>query len=373
MRRTNLDSPPTDMNGFALPMAIFLLLVAAGVAATTMALGSGERQIMDGDAVGNDAIILAETGLEQFAARQKDPGFLSATAVAFPDLVYDSSRHQFPAQGGYADLSVQRIRPELSETEPALYLIRSRGVQDQGGWPGAPRGVRVVTRLGRFLRGTLQVQSAFTSLGGLRKNGAAGTIDGSDGCAAKASVAGVAVPDSPGFTGSSAGVIGSPTIKSMGPTPADAAATVTIDWAGIVDGSAIIPDYVVPGDDWYAIDFTTWPVVYVDNPGAMYALPKRAGQQGTLIVRGDLDINGSNLWDGVILVGGALTSNGNHSVSGATMTGLNVLLGEAVPESSIGNGNKEFSYNSCNVANALSGQSRVYMMENTWFDSWALY
>jgi hypothetical protein len=86
-----------------------------------------------------------------------------------------------------------------------------------------------------------------------------------------------------------------------------------------------------------------------------------------------LTISGSKSWDGVILVGQTLTSNGNNTVSGAVVTGLNLQLGEAVPESDVGNGNKTYRYDSCNVASAMSSQSKVRVLTNTWFDGWARY
>ena len=41
-----------------------------------------------------------------------------------------------------------------------------------------------------------------------------------------------------------------------------------------------------------------------------------------------MTISGALQWDGIILVGGTLTSNGNNSVNVAVVTGLNVLIGE---------------------------------------------
>ena len=63
-----------------------------------------------------------------------------------------------------------------------------------------------------------------------------------------------------------------------------------------------------------------------------------------------MTISGNRTWDGILLVGGNLTSNGNNTVQGATITGLNVMLGMVVPGAAVGNGNKNYQYNSCNVA-----------------------
>jgi hypothetical protein len=75
----------------------------------------------------------------------------------------------------------------------------------------------------------------------------------------------------------------------------------------------------------------------------------------------------------VILVGGTYTANGNNTVEGAVITGLNLQLGEATAESDVGNGNKTYRYNSCKVWNAFKNRSRLRAFTNTWFDGWALY
>jgi hypothetical protein len=87
-------------------------------------------------------------------------------------------------------------------------------------------------------------------------------------------------------------------------------------------------------------------VIFVDGNHAVG--PSDTGQ-GTVIVTGNLEMNGDFNWDGIILVGGYITSNGYQTVTGATVTGLNQLLGETVPSSDIGNGNKKFLYDSCKV------------------------
>ena len=95
--------------------------------------------------------------------------------------------------------------------------------------------------------------------------------------------------------------------------------------------------------------------------------------QGTLIVTGSLTMNGSVAWSGVLLVGDNITSNGNNSVSGATVSGLNVKLGASLPQGSVGNGTKEFNYNSCNVAAALGKWSQLVGYANAWVDNWPTY
>ena len=121
-----------------------------------------------------------------------------------------------------------------------------------------------------------------------------------------------------------------------------------LDWEGMLAGTVIKPDFVIPGDAWPnygSIDPDWWPVTFMDQASATVG-PVHSGR-GTLIVRGDLDMNGSFTWDGIVLVGGAIYDNGNSTVTGTAVTGLNELLGQSVPPTTISNGTKKFLYNSC--------------------------
>jgi hypothetical protein len=360
MKPTNAES------GFALPLAVLVLLVCAGAALTTLNATSGERRMVDGDRAGNNALVLAETALAQAATQANAWGWAS-----LPDATMDSTR--VTSTNGYADVIRTRIRP-YSDGVFAIYLVRARGVYTKGGWSGAPAAVRVVTRYGMWSPATIDAKAAWGSITGLVKNGGSGTIDGTDACGADAALPGVAVPDNPGYNQNGGASVpqGNPPIGSLGATAEEAADAVNIDWDGIVNGGALTPDYLIPDDSWPSFtDPDFWPVIYIDNPGSVYSLPSSG--RGTLVVRGDFTISGSLEWDGPILVGGAMTSNGNNSVEGTVMTGLNVKLGETVGISDIGNGTKTFVYHSCHVASAMNAFGGLRLLTNTWFDGWALY
>ncbi|HEU5305217.1 MAG TPA: hypothetical protein VFU40_11275, partial [Gemmatimonadales bacterium] len=142
---------------------------------------------------------------------------------------------------------------------------------------------------------------------------------------------------------------------------------VDIDWAGIVAGTLLPPNYTFPA--WpTAGQFADWPVVRANGD---LALPSSG--KGILIVTGNFTINGGQTWEGLILVGGTVTSNGNNSVLGATISGLNVKLGMAVPQSTITNGTKIFRYDSCNIARALGRIGSIQRVRNGWTDTWSSY
>jgi hypothetical protein len=353
--------------GFALPMAVLILMITTGAVLTTMNQASSERRIVDSEQAGNAALVLAETGLELVATQADTWGF-----GELPDAEYDSVRVTYA--DGYVDVIRQRLRPVNGVLTPAIYLIRSRGVHTRGGWAGAPSATRVVTRYGTWSQGVLDVRAAWTSLTGLTKNGGSGTISGTDACGEEVAVAGVAVPTSPGYSqnGGSSVPSGSPPIQILGANSAEAGDAMNIDWDGIVSGDAVTFDLAIPSDSWPSFsDPDYWPIIYIDNPGGTFSLPSSG--RGTLIIRGNFTISGAKTWNGVIMVGGAMTSNGNNTVSGAVISGLNVILGEVVGTSDVGNGTKTYRYNSCNVAAALQAFSGIRILSNTWFDGWALY
>jgi hypothetical protein len=91
-----------------------------------------------------------------------------------------------------------------------------------------------------------------------------------------------------------------------------------------------------------------------------------------LIITGNLVLNGSVGWKGVMLVGNDITSNGTNSVEGATISGLNVKTGTYVPASTA-NGTKQYNYNSCEVAKATTTMGALVTLRNTWVDNWVEY
>ena len=68
--------------------------------------------------------------------------------------------------------------------------------------------------------------------------------------------------------------------------------------------------------------------------------------------------------------GGTFTSNGNNTVSGAIITGLNIKLGTSVPQTAVGNGQKTFEYNSCHIAQAMQSLGGLQRISNGWMDNW---
>jgi hypothetical protein len=184
-------------------------------------------------------------------------------------------------------------------------------------------------------------------------------------------VAGVAVPPG-GYSQSGGGLVptGAPNVYEA-PSTLDLLQSTGVPWNKIVNQGLLAPDYTVPPDSWPdfdALGSDEWPVIYVN--GNLTVDPDDSGR-GTLIVRNNLTMDGSFQWDGMLLVGGYLTSNGYQTIEGATITGLNELLGETTPSSDLGNGNKEFYYDSCKLTYASKAAfGGLAEVPGSWFERW---
>ena len=124
-------------------------------------------------------------------------------------------------------------------------------------------------------------------------------------------------------------------------------------------------DHVVSGSDQLP-STDGWEVIRADGDYD----PSGSGNtgKGILVVTGDFTSDGNFTWDGLLLVGGRFISNGKETIHGGVVTGLNSLLGANVPPTSIGNGNKDFVYNSCNVFKASRSKYRVSKVPSTWYE-----
>jgi len=225
------------------------------------------------------------------------------------------------------------------------------------------------------------LDAAVTTLGGMDKAGGSGTMNGNDACGVMPPIPGVGVSSGSGvngtnYTGATGPIDGSPdnTPLNLGTSgPAGTAKDqVDIDWAGIVNGTYLTPNYTYPV--WPGAGspgMADWPVVRVNNnPGADFNLPSNG--QGILIVTGNLIIGGSNTWQGIILVGGTIRSNGSNDVRGAVIAGLNTKLGQIVGQSQM-NGTKSYQYDSCAMTRALGRIGSLQRVRNAWMDTWSSY
>ena len=368
--------------GFALPLVVIFLVIlsfalAAGLAATAAEGGTTTAQRGQ-----NRAYTIAEQGLQRFLISRDSLCRLNSFATCLTDPSAATSGQdsvQFAVSGGYAVVVSRLMRPQqgTKDTIPAVFFVRARGIDSTSRLRGSDTttSVRSVGLMVQWSTQTINVTGAWTSLSGLDKQGSAGQIDGNDQCGRKPAVAGVLVPK--GDYTSSGGFVptGNPPLDTS-KTLAQLEPLVTIDWNGIINGNALTYDFVVPPDGfpsaaWFTADTSRWPIIRVHTND--FTLPN-AGR-GIIVADSDFTISGSNMWDGVILVGGQLTSNGNNTTSGTTVSGLNYKLPGAVQpppgyinDNATANGTKSYVYNSCNVNRATQRLRHYVALANTWVD-----
>lgn len=340
-----------DREGFALPMSILLIgFLTAGVVAAFSRVDTEDQTIRNSlDQV--DAYTLAEAGLNR-AIANRSTGPSSAT--------YD-----FP--GGSAIVTIRQVRPTFGAI-PAIYLLRSEGRPTRGAVER--QGRHVVSTFAIWEPGTMNVRSAWSTLSGMHYNGSAGVIDGNDNCGVMPPLPGVVVPSGEyTFTAHNRQPAGNPPVDQSR-TQEELNSYIGIDWNAIINEGAITPEYTIPPDNWPSFtDPDSWPVIYIKN-GADGNFTIPSDGRGTLIVEGNLTIDGDTQWRGVIMAGGNLIANGNNNVLGATITSLNVQLGMEVDNIEILNGEKTYAYDSCNVALAMQHFSSMRPLGNAWSDAW---
>jgi hypothetical protein len=351
-------------------MTILVLTALTAALAAGFASAASEFTTNAAQRGQNRAYHNAETALEQFLVLRSTSGWCT-NCVPDP-TVADSEWTHVPLPGGYADVVAVRVRPVIGNNN-AVYFIRSRGVDTSVKLSGGGYSVNAEHTVGVYATwntATMKVAAAWLSLSGLVKNGT-GVISGIDQCGKQPAVAGVMV-DSGDL------VIKGGSFNPQGNPPVDTSnnfnnlkAKTGIDWAGVMGGS-IVADRTIPGDQFPSSEFDDpnyWPVIRVHTNG--YSLPNHG--RGIIIADSDFTISGSNMWDGIVLVGGMLTSNGNNTTAGATLSGLNFMIGGTPSLSTIddatANGQKTYVYNSCNVALASQSLRKYAALSNTWVDN----
>jgi Tfp pilus assembly protein PilX len=365
----------SDERGISLLLTMLLvLLLLVAVTGAAMRTTAERRGSLD-MAAQVDAFALAQSGIDRYLEAK------TTLPTTFPDSA------SYTMTGGRAVATLYRFRASASDT---LFVLVSRGentTQDRYA-ANTAAAVRTVAQLVRF--STFTPTGAWTSLTPIDKNGNSGSMSGVDACsippAPKPTIPGVLAPSisavnlAPAYTGPTGPIDGNPdntpvAIGTPGPT-GTAKDVVKIDWAGIVARTAITPDYYYKSTAptsgaWPTpsqMNGTNWPVIYNEGDAS---IPNNG--QGILIVTGDLDLNGSQRWDGIILVGGTIRAAGTTQVGGYIVSGLNVKLGMTVAGASIGLGNIRFLYNSCQIRLAMARFDGWQRVRNGWVDNWPSY
>ena len=378
-------STSTRRRGFALPLVILVIAVLTAGLVASFAAASAEFGTTNAQRAQSRSFAIAQSGLELYlrardslcTAKRTGETCIADLAQNAASTTTKADSFRISIAGGYADIVAHQLRNQVNDTLPAVYFIRSRGVDTLVRVSGRDTSVsqRAVGIMAQYNTNVMSVLGAWTSLSGIQKFGTAGLVSGIDQCGMRPSVAGIVVPKGDFDKSGNWTAEGNP--------PADSTSTLTqlegrmkIDWASIVKNNAIPADIEIPPGNFpsaavFQADTTWWPVIRIHTNG--FSLPN-AGR-GIIIADTDFVISGSNMWDGIVLVGGKLTSNGNNTTSGATISGLNLLL-PGYPQPAPGyinddatlNGTKDYEYNSCKVSKAATKLKKFVAFPNTWFD-----
>lgn len=374
---------PQDRRGFALPLAVLIIAALTAAIAAGFAATSGEAVVNNAQRSQERAYQLAEAGLQQFLVRRGEPGFC-AGCVADPSVA-DSEYTRVPLGGGYADIVAYRVRSVIAGISPAVYFIRSKGVDTAARLSGsaAPFAERTVGIYANWNTTTILPIGALTSLNGVTRTNA--TITGNDGCTSSSSAnlsIGLALPFGSGT--SSVGLpLPYPSVDS-GFTFDSLKASLAIDWNGIINGGVLTPDYTVPPDPW-PTSFSNWPLIRLKRTDSIRTPSSGTPGQGIIIADSNLLLKRPYDWRGALLVGGKLSTTGGGTatarVDGGVVTGLNLLLPGAIPPSPgqtsdndiLPSGSYDLYYNSCYLASAGIRFHKYSVMPNTWMDNVAAW
>lgn len=357
-------------DGFALSLVLLVMIVLTGGVLTAYSLTISDHWQVDDRREQLNAFLLAEEGLQRFYVESQG------------NKPTDGGCTELDLGGGTAELCTYRLRAAFSDDDPETWVVRSRAWTQASGNPNLPPAARSVAQIAHWKAAEIKVEAGLKSLGGVKKNGNSGEINGNDACGEKDPLPALAIPEHPKYDDKFPNVLktdlvdehgNKKRIQYVGHNAFDAARDVEIDWEGIVKGNVLRPDVKFEkGEKWDDPSKKTnkpWPVVFYDGN-----LSGKPTGQGILIVTGNLTINGGAEWNGIILIGGSLVSNGNNILSGATIAGLNAIFGEDVDESTIEettlNGTKVITYNSCHVEKAMESFTSLTPISNAWMDAW---
>ncbi|MDX1393866.1 MAG: hypothetical protein R3195_05725 [Gemmatimonadota bacterium] len=367
-------NPASGEEGFALALVVLALVGMTTMAMAGYLRSNTDYKINQNHSAALRAFNISDDARSQYLGRGK--------------LRSDTTTYSY-AQGAADVWSEMLIAVDDSST---LYRLVSSSQHNspEGGTASRRTSSIVIHKAAGFA-----VNAALTAPAGLLKNGTAGTLEGADGSvagdcpvAASEDVAGLQTPEGlftdngsttfrddgvvvggGGKGKGSGGIGGHPAIDSTRNTN-EIIDDVGINWQGMLDGSFAEADYVYSQDGFpnFSTDVEPdeWPLIHMD--ASTFSLDNSYNGRGTLVVSGDVTFNGDFMWDGLILIGGQLSSNGGQIIQGAIIAGLNIQLGQAVGPVDLGNGTWNYQYNSCNVLNALKGVGWPVEEPHTWVE-----
>ena len=361
--------------GFALPVAVFALVVVGVLVMGGFYMSRQESRIGMASEMGSNAFYLAESGANNVMANWDGPAY--SAIAAWSSLTVEDT----VAQG------IQTV--EITRMTPRLYFLNATGTVTKGGalYSGATRSVGMIVRLNTV---DILPPAALTTVGALKLGGSSAVV-GFDSvpagwggeCVGSSTIdmPGVMIDDTANisFVGNNWEMDGNPVMQENPGLTSDSILTFgELHWNDLValaemtyplkQTGAIEPDSALVGGTWRCIPGldnwgdplnptgvcgTHFPVIYaatdLDLTGGIYG----AGQ-GILLVEGNLKVAGNFMFFGPVIVRGALSTSGagGHFIGGVTAANVELdvftVLGDALVQ-----------FSSCAVTRAILNNSSL--------------
>ncbi len=390
-----------DERGIALVLTLFALVVIGALVAGSFFVGRIEQQTGTNTVWSSQATEAAEAGVSQIVANW-DPALYNALPI------YTGLPAQEFAVPTVALSGTVQFTDTIRRLNQSLFLVRSVGSRMTPG--GQVLGTKMISQLIRLAKPTISVNAAITISSPIALNGNAFSVTGFN---ANPPGWGMCSPTDPGNTDDLVGirsatttgmnaadlnnVFGYPT-KEAPNDPSVTSATFrnfldfTFTTLAAQPNVKVLPDPTVYNGVGPVIDVSTtpnscdkpvllnfgeparnppvagavaecygfFPIVHGTGVRTKFAAGSRG--QGTLLVDGNLEINGGFEWSGLIIVRGQMKIAGNgNKITGAILTeGVDVVTTGAI------SGNVDITYSKCAVEAAVGGASLGQPLERGW-------
>jgi hypothetical protein len=389
MSDANVLAVSRDQRGFALPAAIFALVVVALLVTSGFFISGQERSIGQSTEFASQATLLAETGMNEVLATWSPDG-------GGPNLGEGPIGTCAACTGGVSSLNGE-WQVAISRVGEKIYFVESTGTVNQAGrLSGA---TRTVGTLARLLTVDFSADAALTTRGDVETRGGA-SISGFDVNPPGAVCTGdtedkAGVITTPGSSVTQVGtskVEGDPRDERRDFDPSDTFRLGDLGWDELV----AMADIRLPGgninqtyprfdandkcDKSHELNWgdperivanpdcrNYYPIIHVEG---LARIQSGGRGQGILLIEGDLDLRGDFLFQGIVMVRGQVGVQGAGNRVYGSLLAANGL--EIDPDLSTFVGASVVQYSSCaisNVINNLSGLNALRPIQNrSWVD-----
>jgi hypothetical protein len=382
-----------DERGIALALVLFALVIMGAVLSGSFLAVRLDRNSASATGYAADAQAAAEAGLAEVWANW-DPTVHSVMPLWDGTTATELST---PLHN-LGSTSLRQIADTIRRMNPYLFVVRSYGVRhDAAGNVLSSLGVASMFRI---VKPTISVNAAVTVMDPLNLNGNAFLISGVNVLPAQWGAGECAALDAGnsddvvGIRSASTSGVNSADLNNLAGYPAlyvenDATITnstfqnyldYTYNTLAAAPGVKVLPNTTPYNGVAPVVDNTTspascdrtqllnlgepfraptlgvvpecygyFPVVHSTGSQVQFAAGNRG--QGTLLVDGNMELNGGFEWVGLIIVRGAITINGTgNKLTGAVFAqGVNLVTAGAV------SGNVEIKYSQCAITKAVGG------------------